>query len=120
MATQILDPSPPSPAPQEPPDNRPYARTGAPRPLAAGAYLHTGYRRTVIRELLRRRWRVVAPSYGYDAVSVLAHALAPRRLGRLQWAVAAGVDFAVLLLLTNGVLNPFLGVVLLCWVPWAA
>ncbi|MGY4922819.1 hypothetical protein [Streptomyces sp. 900105755] len=120
MATQILDPRPPGPAPQEPPQHRAYARTRATRLLSAGTYLDPGYRRAVIRELLHRRFRVVAPSYGYDAVSVLAHALAARRLRRIQWAVAAGVDFAVFLLLANGVLNPFLGVVLLCWVPWAA
>ncbi|WP_089102116.1 hypothetical protein [Streptomyces hyaluromycini] len=120
MATQVLDPSPPGPAPQEPPEHRAYARTRATRLLSAGTYLHPGYRRAVIRELLRRRFRVVAPSYGYDAVSVLAHALAARRLRRIQWSVAAGVDILVLVLLSNGVLNPFLGVVLLCWVPWAA
>ncbi|WP_406436931.1 hypothetical protein OHB00_22490 [Streptomyces sp. NBC_00631] len=119
MATQVLDPRPPGPAP-EPPGQRAYARTRATRLLSAGTYLDPGYRRAVIRELLHRRFRVVAPSYGYDAVSVLAHALAARRLRRIQWGVAAGVDFAVFLLLSNGVLNPFLGVVLLCWVPWAA
>ncbi|WP_258575284.1 hypothetical protein [Streptomyces shenzhenensis] len=120
MATHVLDPRPPGPAPQEPPGQRAYARTRATRLLSAGTYLDPGYRRAVIRELLDRRARVVAPSYGYDAVSVLAHALAARRLRRIQWGVAAGVDFAVFLLLTNGVLNTFLGVVLLCWVPWAA
>ncbi|GGN15482.1 hypothetical protein [Streptomyces fuscichromogenes] len=120
MATQVLDPHPPGPAPQEPPDQRTYARTRATRLLSAGAYLHPGYRRSVIRELLYRRFRVVAPSYGYDAVSVLAHALAARRLRRIQWAVAAGVDFVVVLLLSNSVLNPAVGVVLLFWVPWAA
>ncbi|MEV5953830.1 hypothetical protein AB0M11_08665 [Streptomyces sp. NPDC051987] len=119
MATHVIDPRPPGPAPQ-PPGQRAYARTRATRLLSAGTYLDPGYRRAVIRELLHRRFRVVAPSYGYDAVSVLAHALAARRLRRIQWGVAAGVDVAVLLLLSNGVLNSFLGVVLLCWVPWAA
>ncbi|MEU1409386.1 hypothetical protein ABZ471_45425 [Streptomyces sp. NPDC005728] len=120
MATQALHAHPRGPAPQEPQEHREYACTRATRLLSAGTYLDPGYRRTVIRELLHRRFRVVAPSYGYDAVSVLAHALAARRLRRIQWGITAGAAVTVLLLLSNGVLNPFLGVIVLCWVPWAA
>lgn len=74
-------PGRPPGAPQTP---RVYARTKATRLLSAGTYLDPVYRRAVIRELLKHRFRVVAPSYGYDAVSVLAHALAARRLRRIQ------------------------------------
>ncbi|MDI9886891.1 hypothetical protein QMZ92_21595 [Streptomyces sp. HNM0645] len=95
-------------------------QTRATRLLSAGTYLDPGYRGAVIRELLDSRFRVVAPSFGYDAVSVLAHALAARRLHRTQWAAAAGTAAAVLLLMSSGVLSRPLGVVVLIWVPWAA
>ncbi|MFF0204369.1 hypothetical protein [Streptomyces sp. NPDC005017] len=122
MTTEALapPPPPPGPAPQEPPRQREYARTRATRLLSAGTYLDPGYRRAVIRELLERRFRVVAPSFGYDTVSVLAHALAARRLHRIQWACVAGTAAVVLLLMSSGLLSQPLGYFALCWVPWAA
>ena len=71
MSTQAPHRYPPVPPPGAPPQvTRVYARTKATRLLSAGTYLDPGYRKDVIRELLKRRSRVVAPSYGYDAVSV--------------------------------------------------
>ncbi|MCX3059785.1 hypothetical protein [Streptomyces beihaiensis] len=120
MTTNLLHPSPPSSPPPKPPQPRQYARTRATRLLSAGTYLDPGYRRDVIRVLLKMRHRVVAPSYGYDAVSVLAHALAARRLRRIQWGVALGGMALVLVLSGNGALSPALAVIGLFWVPWAA
>ncbi|RNL71557.1 hypothetical protein [Streptomyces sp. I6] len=120
MATEELAPRPPGPPPQRPPEHREYARSRATRLLSAGAYLDPGYRKAVIRELLDSRFRVVAPSFGYDAVSVLAHALAARRLHRIQWAAAGGTAAAVLLLMSTGVLDRSLGFLVLLWLPWAA
>ncbi|WP_249400976.1 hypothetical protein [Streptomyces sp. PKU-MA01144] len=120
MATDELSPRPPGPPPQMPPEHRAYKRTRATRLLSAGTYLDPGYRRAVIRELLDSRFRVVAPSFGYDAVSVLAHALAARRLHRTQWAAAAGAAAVILLLMGTGAFSTPLGVVMLLWVPWAA
>jgi hypothetical protein len=97
---------------------REYARTKATRLLSAGTYLDPGYRRTVIRELLKNRFRVVAPSYGYDAVSVLAHALAARRLRRVQLGVAAASIIVLPIASATGSLNPVVGVLLLCWALW--
>jgi len=97
-----------------------YARTKATRLLSAGTYLDAGYRRAVIRELLRYYPRVVAPSYGYDAVSVLAHALAARRLHRLQWAVGVGAAFVIWLLLGQGTLNGLTAALLMVWALWGA
>ncbi|UXX94752.1 hypothetical protein N7U49_26995 [Streptomyces sp. AD2-2] len=96
-----------------------YARTKATRLLSAGTYLDPVYRRAVIRELLKHRFRVVAPSYGYDAVSVLAHALAARRLRRVQWGVVAASAVA-LLLLAIGPLSFFIAAQLMFWVLWGA
>ncbi|MGW3105008.1 hypothetical protein [Streptomyces sp. NPDC001100] len=121
MSTQAPHRNPPGPPPVTPPrGTRVYARTKATRLLSAGTYLDPGYRKDVIRELLKRRFRVVAPSYGYDAVSVLAHALAARRLRRIQWAVGLGSAVLLLILLSNGALGPFVAAQLLFWVLWGA
>ncbi|WP_308013187.1 hypothetical protein [Streptomyces beigongshangae] len=120
MSTQALHPHRHGRPPGAPRITRAYARTKATRLLSAGTYLDPGYRRAVIRELLTKRFRVVAPSYGYDAVSVLAHALAARRLRRIQWSVAAGSAVVLLLLTARGSLGSFIAVQLLCWVLWGA
>ncbi|MEV7340668.1 hypothetical protein [Streptomyces sp. NPDC093544] len=120
MTTQAPHhPHPPGPPPA-PPVPRQYARTKATRLLSAGTYLDPGYRRTVIRELLKRRFRVVAPSYGYDAVSVLAHALTARRMRRIQWGAGIGAVLVLLALMYNDLLSPLVAVLLLCWVLWGA
>ncbi|MFE0510801.1 hypothetical protein [Streptomyces sp. NPDC058964] len=119
MATQTLRPRPPGP-PEGTPVTRAYARTKATRLLAAGTYLDPGYRGNVIRELLKHRFRVVAPSYGYDTVSVLAHALAARRLRRIQLGVAIGSAVLVTVLTGNGTLNPPAAALILCWALWGA
>ncbi|WP_416970194.1 hypothetical protein [Streptomyces sp. 4F14] len=111
MTTQVIQP---------PRTARAYACTKATRLLSAGTYLDAGYRRAVIRELLHNYPRVVAPSYGYDAVSVLAHALAARRLHRLQWAVCLGSAFLAWLLLGQGALNGLTAALLLVWAVWGA
>lgn len=118
--TQTLQPRPPDPPHVPPSEAREYARTKATRLLSAGTYLDPVYRKSVIRELVRNRFRVVAPSYGYDAVSVLAHALAARRLRRLQLWLSAGAFVLVLILLGNGALGAAIGVPLMVWVLWAA
>ncbi|MFE2139572.1 hypothetical protein ACFW9X_41425 [Streptomyces sp. NPDC059466] len=59
----------------------------ATRLLCAGAHLDAGYRDAVIEELYVHEERLAAPSLGYDAARVLAHALRARRL-ELGWAAA--------------------------------
>ncbi|MFD3758980.1 hypothetical protein [Streptomyces sp. NPDC058622] len=73
------------------------------RLLCAGTYLDSAYRDRVIEELYVHEERIVAPSYGFDAARVLAHALRARR-AELGWA--AGVVFAWFagVLLTGGAL----------------
>ncbi|MFF9337140.1 hypothetical protein [Streptomyces albogriseolus] len=72
--------------PDGPPPVPPYA-SEASRLLCAGTYLDPGYRDRVIEELYLHEQRVVAPSLGFDAARVLAHALRARRLETL-WAAA--------------------------------
>lgn len=116
--TQAPQHRPPEP-PQAPPPARAHARTKATRLLSAGTYLDPVYRRAVIRELVKNRFRVVAPSYGYDAVSVLAHALAARRLRRLQLWLSAGSVAVLWILAGNGTLGFPVAVPLMCWAVWA-
>lgn len=78
---------PQQPGPQTPP---PVPRTvpatsEATRLLCAGAYLDDSYRDAVIDELYVHEERIVAPSLGFDAGRVLAHALRARRI-ELGWS----------------------------------
>lgn len=126
--TDIRIPSQESPSPLPEPEPtttsmarvpRPHAHSNATRLLSAGAYLEKGYRNNVIRELVRDRFRIVAPSYGYDAVTVLAHALAARSLRRKQLAAVFLGEVLDLILLHEGVFG-FTGAFLVaCWLPWA-
>ncbi|MET9446567.1 hypothetical protein [Streptomyces cinerochromogenes] len=97
----------------------PNPASDATRLLCAGTYFDPVYRAAVLRELLTHRYRVVAPSYGYDAVPVLAHALAARRLQRVRLAVLAAGAVLTYLLMAIGFLNGFTAVLVLLWLLWA-
>ncbi|SEF81115.1 hypothetical protein SAMN05216223_102106 [Actinacidiphila yanglinensis] len=99
---------------------REHATSNATRLLSAGTYLDPIYRRSVIKELMGNRFRVVAPAFGYDTVSVLAHALAAHKLRRDQLlALAAGTVLLVVLMVT-GAIGVVLGLLTLVWLVWAA
>ncbi|WP_406366402.1 hypothetical protein [Streptomyces sp. NBC_01546] len=74
------------------------SHTEAGRLLCAGVYLDTAYRDRVIDELYVHEERFTAPSYGFDASRVLAHALRARRI-EMAWAVAVVAVWALGLLL---------------------
>ncbi|MFJ2304802.1 hypothetical protein [Streptomyces sp. NPDC087787] len=76
---QQSQPTPPDASPPVPP----YA-SEATRLLCAGTYLDSEYRDRVIDELYLNEQRLCAPSFGFDAARVLAHALRARRL-ELAW-----------------------------------
>ncbi|MFJ9900956.1 hypothetical protein ACIQPR_47360 [Streptomyces sp. NPDC091280] len=73
--------------PQQPRAATPSYATESTRLLCAGAYLDPLYRDRVIDELYVNEQRIVAPSSGFDAARVLAHALRARRLD-LAWSGA--------------------------------
>ncbi|MFF8909351.1 hypothetical protein [Streptomyces olivaceoviridis] len=112
------------PAPSPEPDRQAVARpaadatSNATRLLCAGTYLDPVYRAGVIRELLTHRYRVVAPSYGYDAVPVLAHALAARRLQRIRLAVSAAGAALTFVLMVTGALSGFTALLAVLWLLW--
>ncbi|MFE9554034.1 hypothetical protein ACFYOD_11200 [Streptomyces sp. NPDC006703] len=62
------------------------ALSEATRLMAAGAYLDEEYRDAVIDELYVHEERIVAPSLGFDAARVLAHALRARNL-EIAWSL---------------------------------
>jgi hypothetical protein len=98
---------------------RPYSQSNATRLLSAGAYLERSFRKEVIRELVTHWFRVVAPSYGYDTVTVLAHALAARSLRRKQIAAVITGLFIDFLLNMTGIVSDFIGFLLALWLLWA-
>jgi hypothetical protein len=94
-----------SSAPPHPP-TPPHA-SEATRLLCAGAYLDAGYRDEVIEQLHLNEQRITAPSLGFDAARVLAHALRARRQ-ELLWAGLVLFLWVVGLPLTGGLLTAFL------------
>ncbi|MEU0744651.1 hypothetical protein [Streptomyces sp. NPDC006134] len=114
---------PQQPQPTEagtPPDLPPVAphASEATRLLCAGTYLDSGYRDRVIEELYLDEQRFVAPSLGFDAARVLAHALRARRQ-ELLWSAAVVGLWVVGLPLSGWLLAGFVGPsLLLALAPW--
>lgn len=108
------DPAPASPggplakaaAPPAEPVRTPGA-SEATRLLCAGAYLDASYRDAVIDELYIHDERAAAPSLGFDAARVLAHALAARRFA-LGWAAAIAALWIVAIPVTSGLVLLYL------------
>ncbi|MEU2115383.1 hypothetical protein ABZ567_06965 [Streptomyces sp. NPDC016459] len=95
------------------------ASSEATRLLCAGTYLDDGFRDAVIDQLYVHEERFAAPSLGYDAGRVLAHALRARRV-ELGWAVGILALWIIAIPLTKGLvallIAPFLVLGLARWV----
>jgi hypothetical protein len=105
--------------PGNPQSARPTAASNATRLMCAGVYLQASFRQDVIKVLLKQAYRTVAPSYGYDAVAVLGHALAARRLKRKQvLTIIVGV-LALQILVGMGVIRFSVDIVGSVWLLWA-
>jgi len=78
------------------PETPPYQEdsTAATRHLCAAAYLHDEFREISLRHVYYQPRRVVAPSYGFDLVPVLAHCLKARN-GAIARDAAIVVTFLV-------------------------
>lgn len=95
--------------PQEPhggdePGGRPPvhpAGSEACRLLCAGVHHHEGFRSAVIDHLYVQENRIVAPSAGFDAARVLAHALWARKT-QLQWAAGTLASWVLAVVVTQG------------------
>ncbi|CAL9461025.1 hypothetical protein [Streptomyces sp. Tu 3180] len=117
MSTAYVPRQQHAPAPPEPPPTPPHA-SEATRLLCAGTYQDAEYRDRVIEQLYLNEQRIVAPSLGFDATRVLAHALRSRRQELLWsaavvglWAVGLAISFRLLGLLA-------LASLLLALAPW--
>ena len=80
--TQTMTPPkvPDDPDPLEPPRPRETPPTDATRYLCAGAYLDSTFRDRSLREVYHQPKRFIAPSHGFDLVTVLQSCLRARRL----------------------------------------
>jgi hypothetical protein len=84
--------------------------------LCAGVHVDTRFCGQVIEELLKQRHRCVAPSYGYDIVAVLAHALNARRRRRIRGLALLGCLLPLSLsVVLTGMLSITLVLVALWW-----
>ncbi|MFF0629092.1 hypothetical protein [Streptomyces sp. NPDC004296] len=120
--TSSTDPSSSSPTPPTE-----HGRSEATRLLCAGVYFDGQFRRRVIQELVEHEERPIAPSLGYDALPVLAHALQARRretqtglLLLAVWAVFIGLDLADVGAQTLLPVPWFLAYGAVCVVSWLA
>ncbi|MFC8489891.1 hypothetical protein ACFUJU_03640 [Streptomyces sp. NPDC057235] len=102
-----------------PPSGTHPATSEATRLLCAGAYLDDGFRDAVIDQLYVHEERFAAPSLGYDASRVLAHALRARRV-ELGWAAGVLALWIIAFPLTKGLVVllavPFLLLGIARWV----
>ncbi|MFL6120580.1 hypothetical protein [Actinophytocola sp.] len=81
-------------------------RSNVTRLLCAGVHLDPRFRRAVLDELIDNDHRFVAPSYGYDVVTVLEHAVLARRRHHLRsLALLAGLVPLVCTAITSALLS---------------
>ncbi|GIE75226.1 hypothetical protein Aph02nite_11760 [Actinoplanes philippinensis] len=86
-------PTHPGPRPEEPYPVDPLTAT---RHLCAGAYLDETFRNECLREVYYEPKRIVAPSFGFDAVPVLAHCVKARNGALIRDAVIVGTVLVTL------------------------
>ncbi|MCX4982955.1 hypothetical protein [Streptomyces sp. NBC_00572] len=122
MAESVLPQQPgraPHTAPSAVDPRRLPASSEATRLLCAGTYLDDGFRDAVIDQLYVHEERFAAPSLGYDASRVLAHALRARRV-ELAWAAGVLALWIISVPLTKGLIVllivPFLVLAVARWV----
>lgn len=69
----------------------PPAVSAATRHLSAAAYLDVDFRRRSLREIYHQPGRMVAPSHGFDLITVLGHCLRARTIELVRDGVIAAV-----------------------------
>jgi hypothetical protein len=98
------------------PGPRAHVDSNVTRLLCAGVHVDPRFCDQVIEELFKQRNRCVAPSYGYDPVAVLAHALNARRRRRIRGVAMLGCLLPLVLSVTSsGVLSTTLVLAALWW-----
>ncbi|MFL6115478.1 MAG: hypothetical protein ACJ786_29650 [Catenulispora sp.] len=97
--------------------HRDLSRSDATRLMCAGTYSDPEFRKRVVEELKTFAHRV-APSYGYDAVPVLAHALAAHQQRLYQVGLTAMGAGVITMLWLVGPLDFISALLLLGFVAW--
>jgi hypothetical protein len=127
--TFVEPPAPSRPAgwPPRPPAEQewseqvgPAAVTEATRYLCVGAQTDAVFARRVITELVTHRRRFAAPAHGYDAVTVLGHALAARKRRQVRRLVIGLSLVSLLPLSFLGWQALLVDGVIALWLCWAA
>ncbi|MGI8335874.1 hypothetical protein ACRYCC_38510 [Actinomadura scrupuli] len=90
------------------------------RLLCAGVHLDAAYAESVIKELLKSGRRFVAPSYGFDVLPVLGHALLAGDRQKLKRRVIFLSPLVPVVCLVFGGKGLVIGVFLWLWLTWAA
>lgn len=90
---------------------QPAIASSATRHLCAAAYLDDSFRRDALEEVLHQPARPVAPSYGFDLITVLGHCLKAERVALIRDGVLVGVLFFLVCFLTSGALIAFTALV---------
>ncbi|WP_326559011.1 hypothetical protein [Micromonospora sp. NBC_01796] len=65
--------------------------SSATRHLSAGAYLDDRFRRASLNQVYHQVRRLVAPSYGYDVITVLDHCLRAAKMANIRDAIIVGL-----------------------------
>ena len=92
-------------------------QSDATRLMCAGTYSDPGFRKRVIEEFRTFAHRV-APSYGYDAIPVLAHALSAQQLRFTQVGLTAAGAGVIVVLWLAGSIDFLTGLLFLGFVAW--
>ena len=75
--------------------------------LAAGMYLDPVFRRTALNQVVRRRYRELAPSYGFEPLPVLFHARRAQQFDLLRDAVLVGIQLILLCTLSTALVGVY-------------
>jgi hypothetical protein len=102
------------------PSARPYASSEVTRLLCVGAHVDPAFSDAVIRELVSESERFVAPSFGFDVLPVLGHALVARDRRSRRRVVVILSPLIPVFLYFFGTTAFATGVVLWLWATWAA
>lgn len=97
--------------------HRSLSQSDATRLMCAGTYSDPGFRKRVLEEFRTFAHRV-APSYGYDAVPVVAHALSAQALRSTQLGLTAGGAAVIVVLWLADRIDVIAALLLTAFVAW--
>jgi hypothetical protein len=97
--------------------HRNLSQSAATRLMCAGTYSDPGFRKRVIEEFRTFAHRI-APSYGYDAVPVVAHALSAQQLRSMQVGLTGCGGAVIAVLWMAGQIDLIAALLFMAFVAW--